>query len=221
MSIIDNPILRGNIKTDLLDAPLLGTDIDGNVVLIQQGVKTYSCQFSKTFNTALEIQHWGTVLQRSYNILDALTNADKTSVADVDFPIEIQTNANGNFFYFPEAFEKRLDINIQCSFTLESPPFDKGFQLHIRRGLHPLLDDGNANGAVVDDRSRSTQIRNFSLINPGQVSFGMYTYAQGLADPYYQSPNGGFGLLVENVTSTNSYLIKKVKLDITFIKQQL
>ncbi len=184
------------------------------------GAKKYSAQFAKTFDTPISIQHFGNILQRSYNILDALTNDDKTIASDDDYPIEIQTNENGNFFYFPEAFEKRLDVNIECSFTLESPPFDKGFQLHIRRGEQPMLDDGNANGAVVDDRSRSAQIRNFSLINPGQVSFGMYTFAQGLNDPYYQSPNGGFGLLVENVTSSNSYLIKKVKLDITFIKQQ-
>lgn len=174
-------------------------------------VKQYSCQFSKTFSPTIDILHYGTLEQRSENILDYLTNADKTVVADADFPFEITTNANGNFLTFPNATAQRLNIDINMSFTLQNPPFDRGFQVHINRGL---------NNTIVDDRSRSAQIRNFSLVNPGQVSLSLYTFAQGLTDPYYQQPQGGFGLLVENVTSTNSYQIERVKIDLIATLQQ-
>lgn len=175
-------------------------------------VKTYSAQFQKT-GTLSNIQHWGSFEQRSINLLDLLSNADKTlsnDDASGQSVWSITAQQSGNYFTFPNFGDRRLNINIRLSITCSSPPFDKGAVIHLSRG---------ANGTIVDDRSVSTIFQNFSSVNPGQINFALYTLAQGAADPYYLSP-GGFGLVLENVTSSNAYNITKIKLDCVAIVQQ-
>ena len=175
--------------------------------LIEDSVQQFSAQFVVTGTPIVSIQPSGTFEQRSRNLLDFFTMANKTLSNDSYSGTnvwQITTNANGNFFTFPNFDDKRLNIDIKLSIICTNPPWDKGALVHIKRGL---------NGTIVDDRSKSTIFQNFSTINPGQISFDIYTLAQGVADPYYQTPNGGFGLQIENVTSSNSYEIVKIKMD--------
>lgn len=78
--------------------------------LIEDSVQQFSAQFVLTGTPIVSIQHLGTFEQRSRNLLDFFTMANKTLSNDLYSGTNVwqsTTNANGNFFTFPNFDDKR------------------------------------------------------------------------------------------------------------------
>lgn len=207
-------------------------DSDGNfkrlaTAEIRRGnAREYAAQYSRAWTSGFPtLQHFptqpGGTDERTVNILNFLDETFRSGTADAGMPIEIYTAADGDkYFRFTTPVEERVNIWLGVSIELDSPPFDKSLMLHIARGAvgRQNVEVPNS-GYFVEDRSASQLLQSFSSVSRGIAVMQLFTFAQGLSDPYYQTP-GGFGIVCENVSATNSYNFKRIKLDLRWTRAQ-